>query len=168
MDITKYFENLVKAERRIRVQAEQETEEEEEDDDTEIDAMLSHAAGRGVVDTGCGRSLIGKETLVKHHEMLEHLGYTVTNLENKNVTFRNGSQDKSIGRVVLLCFLGGNRLRLRPHMVPGKIPLLVSKFFLMSLGARLDLEEDRPELRKIETTVPMIRAPAEAHTRLTC
>ena len=121
--------------------------------------LLSHSAGSGIVDTGCGRGVIGQETLVKHMGPLASLGEKprwVPNPEQIVFTYGNGTKDRSLGVVELPAYLGGKRFLMRLHVVPGKVPLLVSKSMLKAAGARLDLTDNSIELRSLGVTVPLI------------
>ena len=125
-------------------------ESESADEDEENHIYLVHQAGRGVVDTGCGRGLVGLETLEKHRKKLAEIGEVVTELPNQNHIFRygNGSRDEAVGRVEVPVFIQGKRMTMRLHVVPGQVPLLISKKFLKSLGAKIDLEESTLVLKK--------------------
>ena len=97
------------------------------------ECLLSHATGAGIVDTGCGRGVIGQETLIKHMGPLAALGEKprwVPDPERIVFTYGNGTKDRSLGVVELPAFLGGKRFLIRLHVVPGKSPLLVSKSML--------------------------------------
>ena len=45
--------------------------------------------------------------------------------------------------IALPVFIGGHELRVRLHVVPGEVPLLLSKRLLKSVGAMLDLNENK-------------------------
>lgn len=79
----------------------EEQEEEYEVNISENQQCMTHPAGYGVVDTGCGRGLIGEETLRRHEERLRQKGLKITHLTNQKQVFRygNGSVDEAIGRV---------------------------------------------------------------------
>ena len=106
---------------------------------------LVHAAGFGILDTGCGRGLVGAKTLERHVDKLRTHGYDITELPEKMHTFRygNGSADRTGRRVEMPVFVGGKELRVRLHVVPGDVPLLISKRLLKSLGAMIDLNANK-------------------------
>ena len=106
----------------------------------------------------------GQEALIKHIGPLASLGEKprcVPNPEQIVLTYGNGTKDRSLGVVELPAYLGGNRFLMRLHVVPGKVPLLVSKSVLKSAGARLDLTQSSLELRSLGVTVPLIEGPAQ-------
>eukprot|EP00435_Cladocopium_sp_Y103_P050503 s1907_g15.t1 len=124
----------------------------------ESSCHLIHPAGFGVVDTGCGRGVIGEETLKRHEEeMLKH-GLRLEELETKPHRFRygNGSADVSQRRVQLPIYICGREMKMRLHVVPGDVPLLVSKRFLKSLGARVALDSNEIYLSQVGVTAKMV------------
>eukprot|EP00435_Cladocopium_sp_Y103_P072195 s58_g39.t1 len=121
------------------------SDEDQEPAEGGSNTLLVHDAGYGIVDTGCGRGLVGALTLERHAALLKAKGYDVTELPPKVHTFRygNGSSDQTGRRVELPVFVGGKELRLRLHVVPGNVPLLLSKRLLKSLGAMIDLNANK-------------------------
>lgn len=45
-------------------------------------------------------------------------------------------------------FVAGRELRVRVHVVPGEVPLLISKRLLKSVGAMIDLNENKLVMTK--------------------
>ena len=113
--------------------------------------FLIHSAGAGIVDTGCGRGVVGRKTLDRHLELLAEIGERPTWVRNPErivFTYGNGSKDRSLGVVEFPAFVAGQRLVIRLHVVPGDVPLLLSKSMLKAAGARLDMISDTLEFRK--------------------
>lgn len=140
-------------------------EEPPSDDDSEqgdeTSCSLVHPAGFGVVDTGCGRGVIGEQTLQRHEAaMLKH-GLRLEDLQTKPHRFRygNGSADVSTRRVQLPIYICGREMKMRLHVVPGEVPLLVSKRFLKSLGARVALDSNEIYMSAVGVTAKMIERP---------
>ena len=77
------------------------------------------------------------------------------------MTFRYGNHmtDRSIGQVILNAFIGGKPCRLRLYVVPGKVPLLISRTMLKAFGAKIDTVRDEVFFEKLGTTVPLQVAP---------
>ena len=134
------------------------SDSEDEAKEDEVVCNLVHAAGYGVVDTGCGRGLVGEETLLRHQKELERFGMQIKELPAKMHTFRygNGSADQTSRRVELPAFVGGKELRVRLHVVPGGVPLLLSKRLLKSLGAKIDLTDNKMNLSKAGVSVDLL------------
>ena len=135
---------------------EPESDEEQEGDESIV--ALVHPAGHGVVDAGCGRGLVGAETLKRHQEEMKKFGLEVEELPSRPHVFRygNGTADTSTRRVQIPVYLGGAQLRMRVHVVPGEVPLLVSKRFLKSLGANLDLGDNHVHFKKVGICAEML------------
>ena len=74
--------------------------------------------------------------------------------------YGNGSTDVSAGIVEFDCCIGGRRLELRLHVVPGLVPLLLSKATLKAMGARIDLGKDGIYLGKVGVTLPLHTGPS--------
>lgn len=93
-------------------------EPESSDDEKESPCQLMHPAGWGVVDTGCGRGVIGENTLRRHESHLQQFGLEIEELEPKPHRFRygNGSVDVSHRRVQIPIRLAGRELRMRVYM----------------------------------------------------
>ncbi|CAE8638132.1 unnamed protein product [Polarella glacialis] len=164
-DAAKSFDDLVTAERKSRQYLDEITIDEDDesadfDEDDEVDCNLTHAIGNGVVDTGCGRGLVGKTVLVRHLLKLKEMGLKATWLDPKPITFKygNGSSDVSVGRVQLPCWIGGRRVNLRLHVVPGEVPLLLSKAFFKAMGSILDLNRNVIIMETAGVTTKLIEA----------
>ena len=59
-----------------------------------------------------------------------------------------------------MCTLKGKTVYLRLHVVPGTVPLLISKPILKELGGILNFSEDTLELTKLDVKVPMLPGPS--------
>ena len=132
-------------------------EEDGESRPQESNCGLVHAAGYGTLDTGCGRGLVGENTLARHIERLEEHGHCYKELPEKMHTFRydNGSADRTGRRVELPVFVAGRELRVRLHVVSGDVPLLISKGLLKSLGPMIDLNTNKLVMTKAGIAAPI-------------
>lgn len=137
---------------------EETSDDEDESKTDEVACNLVHAAGYGVVDTGCGRGLVGEDTLLRHQQELKKFGKQIKELPAKMHTFRygNGSADQTARRVELPAFVGGKELRVRLHVVPGSVPLLLSKRLLKGLGAKIDMTDNKMSLSKAGVSVDLL------------
>ena len=137
---------------------EEASDDEDESKTDEVVCNLVHAAGYGVVDTGCGRGLVGEDTLLRHQQELKKFGKQIKELPAKMHTFRygNGSADQTSRRVELPAFVGGKELRVRLHVVPGSVPLLLSKRLLKGLGAKIDMTDNKMSLSKAGVSVDLL------------
>ena len=137
---------------------EQSSDDEVDDEHSESHCALVHDAGFGIVDTGCGRGLVGENTLQRHVDLLHKHGYDIVELPPKLHTFRygNGSSDRTSRRVELPAFVGGKEMKVRLHVVPGDVPLLLSKRLLKSLGAMIDLNENRLVMLRVGVSTELL------------
>ena len=101
---------------------------------------------------------MGEQTLKRHQEAMTKFGLDIEELTSRPHTFRygNGTSDTSTRRVQIPVYLGGAQLRMRVHVVPGEVPLLVSKRFLKSLGANLDLGDNHVHFKKLGISTEML------------
>ena len=79
---------------------------------------------------------------------------------NVNEMVTNSTSDESIGIDELMRTLKGKTVYLRLHVVPGTVPLLISKPILKELGGILNFSEDTLELTKLDVKVPMLTGPS--------
>jgi hypothetical protein len=119
---------------------------------------MVHDEGYGCPDTGCGKGLIGAETLEKHRAKLQTLGEDITWLKDQaTIQFKygNGNIDNSIGVIRMPAWIGGQKILLQLWVVPGKVPLLISKRMMKTAGAYMDMCNDTMHLSKLNIKVPM-------------
>ena len=99
--------------------------------------------GKGVIDTGCSRFLIGPSTLGKWEQMLtRRWGLSTQRVQlEKAMNFRFGNDETMETRTlaILLVGIAGVNGVLRVYVVPGGAPLLLSREFLRDLGCHIDL-----------------------------
>ena len=109
--------------------------------------------GKGVIDTGCSRLLIGQNTLKKvgtdaHTKMgSEH----TEGPAQQGQTFRFGNDEtlETRTRAILPVGIAGVNGVLRVHVVPGGAPFLLSKEFLRDLGCHNDLGRGHLSFEKL-------------------
>ena len=101
------------------------------------------------------------KTLRRHEQALKKHGLFVEELTSKPHGFRygNGAADTSCRRVQLPIFIRGGEMRMGLHVVPGEVPLLISKRFLKSLGARHGLDSNELYLSAVGVKTQMVERP---------
>ena len=74
--------------------------------------------------------------------------------------YGNGTKDRSIGVIDLLCVVGGQNMQIKMHVVPGEVPCLPSKSWLKENGAVLNTSSEELLLTKKQITAPMSEGPS--------
>ena len=127
------------------------------------EVYLTTAPGVGIVDSGCGKSVIGRRTLDRYLSALPVDQGSVKYQDDKHLfRFGNGTIETSKQSVELPVGIGGRRGSLHASVLDGKAeeaPLLVSKPALRSLGAVLDFENSVLQLKSIGTDVELKEGP---------
>ena len=152
------FVRQARQHRRLREEEHDLTEENAESTSDTFFTMV-HALGSAVVDTGCGKALVGDETLEAHCRLG---GIEARWLDHRPVRFRygNGHVDTSIGLAEIPAWIAGKTVTLRLHVVKGRVPLLLSKAVLKSLRAHIDLVKNRMRMDALNTEVDLDEAPS--------
>ena len=134
-----------------------------EPDDEEETCLLLHEPGKAIIDTGCGRCVIGALTLEAHRSVMgDQAKEIVWHHDTPSVGFfyGNGTKDRSIGVIDLPCVVGGQNMQIKIHVVPGEVPCLLSKGWLKENGAVLNTSSEELLLTKKQITAPMSEVPS--------
>ena len=110
---------------------------------------LAQAPGEGMIDSGCGRAMVGEETLQEHEALLRNKGLQVVRVEDEvATTFRFGNDEvvQTNKRALIPAWIDKRSVVLNVFIVPGRALLLLSKPMLKELGGRLDFDVDTLEL----------------------
>ena len=121
------------------------------------EVMLVSSPGYGVLDSGCGKTIIGEETLSKFRELWVSAGVKHPQIKREVSHFRygNGHVETSNTVVELPLGLAGKKGILQAAVVKGAAPLLVSRPALKRLGASIDFAQDQLSLFKGRSQVPL-------------
>ena len=87
-----------------------------EPDDEEETCLLLHEPGKAIIDTGCGRCVIGALTLEAHQSVMgDQAKDIVWHHDAPSVVFYygNGTKDRSIGIIDLPCVIGGQNMQIK-------------------------------------------------------
>ena len=79
---------------------------------------MLHQPGKAIIDTGCGRCVIGALTLEAHRSVMGHQAKEIVwHYDTPSVVFYygNGTKDRSIGVVDLPCVVGGQNMQIKMH-----------------------------------------------------
>ena len=110
--------------------------------------LLVSSPGFGVVDSGCGRSIIGVETLKEFNHLWKSKVWELPTPYNETNQFRygNGHHEVSTQAADLPVTLAGKKGKIRAAIVKGKAPLLISRKALRTLQATINFVEDKMTL----------------------
>ena len=124
---------------------------------TENEVLLVSSPGFGVLDSGCGRTIIGLETLSDFEKMLNNRNMPKPSRRTEYNSFRfgNGATEISTEVAMLPCFLAGRRGVISAAVVQGKAPLLISRGALQTLKACLDFQNNQIQLFDDRVVVPL-------------
>ena len=108
------------------------------------EVLLISSPGYGVLDSGCGRTIIGRETLAEFTQLWSQLGVIIPPLfsETHQFKFGNGHVETSNQSVCLPVWLAGRHGIIKAAIVNGSAPLLISRSALKALKASLDFNQD--------------------------
>lgn len=159
----KEMQSIIRQARRERLRRDEEQKSDDSDEETAVPVNFqnAHRVGQAIVDTGCGKTVIGEENLHALRELVEAHGDKVAKIEKFTPTkFKYGNEEvnTSTGLWVIPWKIGSKRLLIRAHSVPGKTPFLLSKPMLKALGAIVDTVSDTLELTAIKEKVRMAEA----------
>eukprot|EP00435_Cladocopium_sp_Y103_P024394 s443_g6.t1 len=124
---------------------------------TPEEVLLVSSPGYGVLDSGCGKTIIGESTLAKFSDLWSAAGVKLpqSKYEVNQFRFGNGQVETSHTVVDLPIGLAGKRGILQAAVVKGTAPLLVSRPALKRLGASIDFSQDRLSLFHDKAQVPL-------------
>ena len=121
------------------------------------ETLLVSSPGFAVLDSGCGKSIIGAETLASFKKIWTRNGidHPAEVRETNVFRFGNDAQETSEVVIPMPVQMAGRRGVINAAVVRGNAPLLLSRPALKSLGARMDFVEDRLHLFSDEAIIPM-------------
>ena len=124
----------------------------------EHEVLLVSSPGYAILDSGCGRSVIGSETLRRFQELWDkaHIPSPKVVKELNAFRFGNGEQETSDQVIEMPIQLAGRRGIVRAAVIKGKAPLLMSRPALKKLGATMDFAADKLKVFKDGTTIDML------------
>eukprot|EP00434_Breviolum_minutum_P003222 symbB.v1.2.002836.t1/scaffold144.1/size299099/14 len=117
------------------------------------EVMLISSPCFGVIDSGCGRTLIGQATLGQVFHMLKEKGKRVPTLKKSQNLFRfgNGQEELSEKTATIPVGIHGEDGHIEAAVIQGDAPLLLSRSAMKSLGASLDFEHETLTLKGRES-----------------
>ena len=108
------------------------------------EVLLVSSPGFGVLDSGCGKTIVGSETLRPFEKMWSQRGMAppCKTPEVNQFRFGNGQVETSDHSVAMPVVIAGKRGILNAAVVAGKAPLLISRPAMQALRASIDFEKN--------------------------
>ena len=121
------------------------------------EALLVSSPGFGVLDSGCGRSIIGERTLQSFEQLWRDRNQTIpSRIAEKNLfKYGNGEQEVSQQAVQVPVVLGGRMGSIRAAIVKGDAPLLISRAALQKLNAVINFSDSTMTLFTDQRKIPL-------------
>ncbi|CAJ1330071.1 unnamed protein product, partial [Effrenium voratum] len=121
------------------------------------EVLLVSSPGYGVIDSGCGRTIIGQETLrdfkkLWHDHGIPEPAYVA---EVNHFKFGNGQRESTDTSVKLPVIIAGRTGIIKAAIVKGAAPLLISRSALQALQAVVNFGTNEMSLFEDQLVVPM-------------
>ena len=112
------------------------------------EVLLVSSPGYAVLDSGCGKTIVGAETLKQFVNIWKEEGIEVPEerVEENAFKYGNGHREVSRRSIDMPVTIGDRSGVVRAAVVKGNAPLLLSRPSLKRLQARLNFEDDKLEL----------------------
>ncbi|CAK8985736.1 unnamed protein product [Durusdinium trenchii] len=122
---------------------------------TTEEILLVSSPGYGVLDSGCGRTIVEQTTLRAFEKIWKQKGWAIPKPidEVHQFKFGNGEVETSLVSIQMPVVLARRRGVIRAAVIKGDAPLLLSRTALKTLGATLDFAHD--SLQVFGKTIPL-------------
>ena len=119
--------------------------------------MLISSPGYAVLDSGCGKTIIGEQTLAAFRGLWQEAGVAQpeSTPEVSHFRFGNGHGETSVASVTMPIQLAGKAGRVKAAIIKGDAPLLLSRPAMKSLQAEMDFHRDELRLFGGQDSVKM-------------
>eukprot|EP00435_Cladocopium_sp_Y103_P071090 s130_g36.t1 len=107
--------------------------------------MLVSSPGFAVLDSGCGKTIIGQKTLEQFQQLWQKDGRYKPSFKDELNAFKFGNGERETSTLVSIMPIGlcGKFGTVQAAVVAGDAPLLLSRPALKRLGASIDFQNDR-------------------------
>ena len=119
----------------------------------EYEAMLNSRPGKGIIDTGWAKMMMGSDTFRQYLDLLSPKERASIEQVREKSRFRFGDNEKSMSHwsAIIPMSVGKHVCREKVAIVLGDAPLLISTLFLQRMGAVLDLEKGQVTFKSWES-----------------
>ncbi|CAJ1420483.1 unnamed protein product [Effrenium voratum] len=109
------------------------------------------------LDSGCGRSIIGADTLMEFEKLWQQRGFNIPEKVTEIHHFRygNGEQETSRLSVKMPVVIAERSGIIKAAIVKGRAPLLISRVALRALQAKINFHEDSLTIFEDQKVIPL-------------
>ena len=124
---------------------------------SEIEIALVSSPGFAVLDSGCGKTIIGRETLEDFRQIWNdyQVSFPEEVQEINHFRFGNGQSEKSCAAINMPVAFGGKTGHVHACIVNGRAPLLLSRPAMKKLRAVIDFDKDEFSMLDGSVTIPI-------------
>lgn len=121
------------------------------------ETCLVSSPGFGVLDSGCGKTIIGEHTLSSFKQLWsqQNVPFPDEHSEENHFRYGNGHHEVSHRAINLPVYIAGRKGIIKASIVRGSAPLLISPPALRALQAQVDFHKDRLIVFKDRVVVPL-------------
>eukprot|EP00435_Cladocopium_sp_Y103_P029768 s480_g7.t1 len=121
------------------------------------EVLLVSSPGYGVLDSGCGKTIIGEETLAGFMQLWSHQGAVLPSKDEEENHFRFGNGQSEVSRysIKLPVHIAGRAGLIKAAIVKGSAPLLISRAALQTLKASINFGDDSLTIFDEQLRVPL-------------
>ena len=125
--------------------------------DVQSEVCLVSSPGFGVIDSGCGRTIVGQQTLDQFKQIWSDRKMPEPEVvhETNHFRFGNGQSETSEISVRMPVVIAGRSGTVKAAVVKGQAPLLISRKALQTLEAVIDFGANQMTLFPDRRTVPL-------------
>ena len=119
--------------------------------------LLVSSRGYGILDSGCGRSIIGRETFESFKVLWNQQGVSCpeTFAETNHFRFGNGARETSLEAVKIPVTIADRPGTIKASLVQGSAPLLISRNAMKALSAKMDFATNKLHVFEDQREVPL-------------
>lgn len=121
------------------------------------ETCLVSSPGFGVLDSGCGKTIIGEQTLSEFQKLWsqQNVPFPEEHSEENHFRYGNGHHEVSHRAINMPVYIAGRKGIIKASIVRGNAPLLISRPALRALQAQVDFHKDRLIVFKDRVMVPL-------------
>ena len=115
---------------------------------SEMNVLLTESTNSAVLDSGCSSTVAGKDWIDCFVGSLNEVEKAEVIYKDSDTVYKFGGGERlqSTGKVILPCYLAGQKCTIETDIIESDIPMLLSKSAMKKAGMKLDLVNDKAEV----------------------